>query len=166
MAKTLRQQRHKARVLAMQAVFQYDARKLTPEQAAEILTFNWMDYPVPEDERDYARKIISATVDNLTTIDERIKDRLVNWEFERISPVSRAILRTAVAQLMFFSSSADAPVVIDEAIQLAKKYDAEESASFVNAMLDGILRETVSPQPTKLETKIKIRKPPKKSDPA
>jgi len=159
MAKSLRQHRHKARVLAMQALFQLDARGLPTERASEVLSFNWMDYAVPEEERAYAREVIEATLANLATIDEAIKARLVNWELERISPVSRAILRIAVAELEHLVKKTDAPVVIDEAILLAKKYDAPEAGSFINALLDSLVRGDGETRPApKLAEKIKIKK--------
>lgn len=164
MAKSARQHRHKARILAMQAIFQYDAREGIKPDIAELSSFNWMDYAVPDEEREYARGIIRAALENLAEIDHLITDRLVDWEFSRISPVSRAILRTGVAQLLYMAKEADAPVVIDECVQLAKKYDESQSAAFVNGILDNITRaekpgEIPVAKTPKLKEKIKIRKP-------
>lgn len=168
MAKSLRQRRHKARILAMQAVFQLDAREKDAVSLEEILTFNWMDYQVPEEEREFARKIIRATVENLAAIDDMIKDRLVNWELERISPVSRAVLRTGVAQLLYLADEAEPAVIIDECILLAKQYDAAETVGFVNGLLDDVARmkdgqpRVLPEKPAPLAKKIIIKRKPKK----
>ena len=90
----------------------------------------------------------------------------MNWELNRISPVSRAILRTGVAQLLYLKEEADAAVVIDEAILMAKQYDSQETTSFINGLLDDVRRMNNSggtaagsdrPLP-KLAEKIKLKK--------
>jgi len=167
MAKTQRQKRHKARILAMQALFQLDTRNTNETDIADLTSFSWIDYEVPEEERDYARAIITATFNHLAEIDTMISDRLVNWEFSRISGVSRAILRTGVAQLLYMPKEADAAVVIDECLLLAKQYDEGQAVAFVNGLLDDVHREkfpdaqatrkkTAVAQPVK---KIRIRVP-------
>lgn len=162
MAKSLRQRRHKSRILAMQGVFQCDAQPdLT---AAELGEFRWVDYALPDEERDFARRIISVTLEHMPEIDKIIADRLVNWELARISPVSRAILRTGVAQLLYLKEDADAAVVIDEAILMAKQYDAQETTGFVNGLLDDVRRMTnpsgqaETKTTPKLAQKIKLKK--------
>jgi len=170
MAKSIRQHRHKARILAMQALFQYDTRGAERPSLDELLTFNWMDYAVPAEEQEFARAIIRLTVEHIEEIDIKVTERLVGWEFSRLSPVVRAILRTGVAQLEFMRHEADAPVVIDECIQLARKYDDVQSAAFVNGILDSIAREVVPekayrPKIPVLKEKIRLKKPvAKKSD--
>lgn len=170
MAKSLRQHRHKARILAMQALFQYDARGEGRPPLDQIESFNWMDYAVPVEEQEYAREIIRHTVNHLAEIDQEITERLVGWEFSRLSPVSRAILRTGIAQILYMVGEADAPVVIDECIQLARKYDEAQSTAFINGLLDSLKRshgqgaENDAPVPV-LKEKIKLKRPaPKKSD--
>lgn len=138
MAKSLRQGRHRSRILAMQALFQYDAREHENPDIEQLCSFNWIDYAVPDDERQFAQVIIRHTIEHLKEIDELIVERLVNWEFSRISPVSRAILRTGVAQLLYMVTDADAAVVIDESIQLAKQYDSAETTGFINGLLDDV----------------------------
>ncbi|HNE20699.1 MAG TPA: transcription antitermination factor NusB [Turneriella sp.] len=171
MAKSIRQHRHKARILAMQALFQYDTRGTERPTLEQLLTFNWMDYAVPEEEQEFARAIIRQTVEHIDEIDTQITERLVGWEFSRLSPVNRAILRTGVAQLKYMAQDADAPVVIDECIQLSRKYDDVQSAAFVNGILDSVQRGAApgTGTPAKipvLKEKIRLKKPvAKKSNP-
>ncbi len=167
MAKTQRQKRHKARILAMQALFQLDTREAANTELSQLTSFGWIDYEVPEEEREYARAIITATFQHLAEIDAMITERLVNWEFSRISGVSRAILRTGVAQLLYMNAEADAAVVIDECILLAKQYDESQAVGFVNGVLDDVNRERHPDAPAAKKKqvdsasvkKIMIRKP-------
>jgi N utilization substance protein B len=171
MAKSIRQHRHKARILAMQALFQYDTRGTERPPLEQLLSFNWMDYAVPEEEQEFARTIIRQTLEHIDEIDRQITERLVGWEFSRLSPVNRAILRTGVAQLKYMAQEADAPVVIDECIQLSRKYDDVQSAAFVNGILDSVQRGAAPGTGTAakipvLKEKIRLKKPvAKKSDP-
>jgi transcription antitermination protein NusB len=165
MAKSLRQRRHKARILAMQAIFQVDSLPAGTADAAELSAFRWVDYPVPEEEQEFACRIIAATIEHLEEIDALITERLVNWEFNRISPVSRAILRSGVAQLLYLKEEADAAVVIDEAILMGKQYDSQETTGFINGLLDDVRRmqrpmgsPPEAKKTPKLAEKIKIKK--------
>lgn len=167
MAKTIRQHRHKARILAMQALFQYDVRGANRPAHEDLVSFNWMDYAVPQEEQQFARKIIEYTLAHLDEIDALIKERLVDWEFSRLPPVNRAILRTGVAQLKYLRDEADAPVVIDECIQLARKYDDAQSVAFVNGILDSIARGALPGKSGAikvpvLKEKIRLKKAPVK----
>lgn len=161
MAKTERQKRHKARILAMQALFQLDTRKTEETAITDLTSFSWIDYEVPEEERAYALAIITATFNHLAEIDAMISERLVNWDFSRISGVSRAILRTGVAQLLYMANEADAAVVIDECILLAKQYDEGQAVAFVNGVLDDIYREKF-PEAQAVRKKIAPLQPAKK----
>jgi N utilization substance protein B len=87
----------------------------------------------------YFQRLVSETSKNLETIDKTIKQYLKHWSFARLAGVDRAILRIACCELLFFS---DIPpkVIINEALEIAKKYGSEESARFVNGMLDAIYK--------------------------
>ncbi len=88
---------------------------------------------------DYIKNIIKVVTDNLEVIDEKIVGSLVNWKLDRISKVNLTILRLAVAEMMFVE---DVPgsVAINEAVELTKKYSDEKSSSFVNGVLDKVLK--------------------------
>jgi len=79
-------------------------------------------------------------VDNRQKIDEIIRKTSRNWEMERMPAIDRSILRMAVCEMMILSS-APVAVIIDEAIELAKKYSTEKSGKFVNGVLDSIARQ-------------------------
>ena len=79
----------------------------------------------------------SGTIENITQIDELIKNHLSNWEFDRVNRVSVAILRMSVYSLLFMKDI-EPSIVIDEAIDIAKNFGPDDSYKFVNAILDNI----------------------------
>jgi len=99
------------------------------------------------DEDDFVRKLASdwtkGTWENLEQCDEPIIVSTIKWQFTRLSPVDKSILRLSVYQLKFCP---DIPpkVVINEAIELAKKFSTDKSPAFVNGVLDAILKKLKS----------------------
>jgi transcription antitermination factor NusB len=128
--------RTKARELAMQGLYQLDVQG---PGAFEFLD----EFFAEEDTDDFVRRLAGdwtkGTWENLKQCDELIVASTIKWQFKRLSPVDKSILRLAVYQ---FTRCADVPpkVVINEAIELAKKYSTDKSPGFVNGVLDAILR--------------------------
>ena len=123
---------HRARILAMQAIYQLEFNEKTMVQIAKL---DWIDYAIPEKEKEFSMNLVKGVVENSETIDKAIKKYSKNWKIERISPVSKAILRLAIYQLhdmqeLPFKS------VIDEAVKLAKEYGEDDSDRFINGILD------------------------------
>lgn len=129
--------RTKARELTIQALYQLDV------QGAELLD-SLNEFFIEADSDDFVRKLASdwtnRTWENLAQCDELIAASTIKWQFERLSPVDKSILRLAVYQLKFCS---DIPpkVVINEAIELAKKFSSDKSPAFVNGVLDAIFKK-------------------------
>jgi len=121
--------RSKARKRAIDIVFESDLR-----DADLMATLSaWQqrsDPPVPE----HAARLVTIVADHRRTIDDAIAARLVGWDFPRVAPVDRAILRVAGAELLWVDDVPDA-VVIDEAVELAKSLSGDESPAFVNGVL-------------------------------
>jgi N utilization substance protein B len=92
----------------------------------------------------YAQSLVRGTVDHREQIDEMIRGQADNWRLERMPAVDRNILRLAVYEMLF---EMDIPklVVVDEAIELAKKFGSEQSGRFVNGLLDGLLKQHTFP---------------------
>ena len=86
-----------------------------------------------------ARELVQGTLDNLDEVNRLIREQADNWRLERMPAVDRNILRLAVYELLY---EADIPnlVVVDEAIELAKKFSTDQSGRFVNGLLDGLLK--------------------------
>ena len=89
---------------------------------------------------EFLDKLISKIKENKKKIDKTIKKHLINWEFNRLSYIDRAILRIATCELLYFE---DIPpkVSINEAIELAKEFSDEEAKRFINGVLDAIYKD-------------------------
>lgn len=92
-----------------------------------------------EDAFAYARRIVEGVHLHLKEIDERIRSQADNWRIERMPSVDRNILRLAIYELVH---EAEVPklVVLDEAVELAKRFGSEQSGRFINGLLDGVLK--------------------------
>ena len=129
--------RTRARELAMQGLFQLDVQG---GDAFEIMDRFFLE----SGEGDFIRRLATdwtrGTWENLAQCDEIIFASTIKWEVSRLSPVDRSILRLSVYQLKFCS---DIPprVVINEAIELAKKFSTDKSPGFVNGVLDAVLKK-------------------------
>ena len=82
----------------------------------------------------FNRELVAKTLENLNTVDEEISRFAVGWSLGRMNKVSLAILRLAVAEILYFDDI-PASVSINEAVELAKKYGGDESPAFVNGVL-------------------------------
>ena len=89
---------------------------------------------------DYVKNVFFGSCEHLEEINTLTEKHFKGWKAERISPVSRAIIRLATYEMMF--TDIPARVSINEAIELAKKFDDEKSYSFVNGVLNAVAEET------------------------
>src|ERR1700681_3158261 len=128
--------RRKARELAVQMLYQYDLSGNLPETI--VSTFEELQKSKPNT-REFATKIFHGTVAHIARIDEMIQLQADNWRLSRMAVVDRNIIRLSVYE---FLHEDDTPklVIIDEAIEIAKKFGTEKSSQFINGILDGILK--------------------------
>jgi N utilization substance protein B len=143
--------RHRAREMALQMLYQGDLGGTAPAEVYE--GFESQEYggaqavgrssASEEDEVavfEHARDLVDGTTEHLEEVDGLITSQADNWRLERMPGVDRNILRLAVYEFLY---QVDVPklVVIDEAIELAKRFGSENSSSFVNGLLDGLLKK-------------------------
>ena len=126
--------RRSARIIALQALYQFD---ITGKTLDELLTFDWLDRTHDPNVVEYAKALVAGYVANRDFIDEVIKQQLEHWDLKRVSYVDRAILRFSTFSL-YFQEDVPSTVVINEAIDLAKIFGTDDSYRFVNGVLDGI----------------------------
>jgi N utilization substance protein B len=128
--------RRKARELAVQMLYQFDLSGNKPDMIVE--TFEDLQKSKPNT-REFAVKIFRGTVDHIADIDVMIQAQADNWRLSRMAVVDRNIIRLSVYE---FLHESDTPklVVIDEAIEIAKKFGNDKSPQFINGILDGILK--------------------------
>jgi transcription antitermination protein NusB len=119
----------------MQMLFQADLGKQTPDQVRA--TF-WKSVDNTEPEvRGFAEDLFRSAVTNQEKIDELIAANSRHWRLERMPGVDRNLLRAAVGEMLAFKST-PFPIVINEALEIARRYSAPESINFLNGILDAI----------------------------
>ena len=133
--------RHKAREILFRVLFESE---ISGEDPREVLESNLGRFRLTEEGRDHAVKIVWSFAARRGEVDQLVRDRLQNWTLERLSGVTRALLRLATVELL---DAPDVPteVVLDEAIRLARRYGEEESAPFINGVLDPVARAVRGP---------------------
>ena len=134
--------RRRARAAALQALYECEIGKLTPQQALGVLHHAGAPEVDDPGEREHAFvvSLVRGAIDNRAQLDERIGDAAKNWRVERMAVLDRLVLRLAVEELLSHRQSPPR-VVISEAIELARAYSGEEAAKFVNGVLDGVYRK-------------------------
>jgi N utilization substance protein B len=139
-------ERREARELALQVLY---AVELCPDSdPEELIVYLMAERGDPEGAAAYARRLIRSVRKNRDEIDALLGRHSANWELKRMAAVDRNILRVAAAELLF---SPDVPfrVVIDEAVEIAKRYGSDDSGKFVNGVIDAVHRaRSVSPDAT------------------
>ncbi|MBC8485157.1 MAG: transcription antitermination factor NusB [Bacteroidetes bacterium] len=93
-----------------------------------------------EDKIEFASELIDKVLKNSAKLDKMIKDKIENWEFERIALVDKLILRMGLSEILHFPEIPP-KVSINEAIEIAKEYCTKSSGKFVNGILDAILTD-------------------------
>ncbi|MBN1272162.1 MAG: transcription antitermination factor NusB [Candidatus Aminicenantes bacterium] len=142
-------QRRKAREYALQILFQFEFDEYADERKEK--TF-WRDRRASHDVKEYSRRLTSGVQSYKEEIDSFISSVSVNWRLSRMAIVDRNILRIAVFELLYEKETA-AAVVINEAIEIAKKFGSEEAPSFINGVLDAVVKKIGGPRKKNEEKK-------------
>lgn len=134
---TLVGKRRKSRELAMQMLFQADVGRQTPDEVRQ--TFWTAREEVDPDTRSFAEDLFRVATVRDAEIDALIEQYSKNWRLNRLPAVDRNLLRMAVGELIGFPGN-PVPIIIDEALEIARRYSAPESVDFLNGVLDAIAR--------------------------
>jgi N utilization substance protein B len=142
MRATRKDPRHRAREAALQILYQWEIGRTDVASAADtFFELQWADAEAPSAEfRTFATELAHETVRRLAEADALIADKAERWRPERMAVLDRLILRMAVAELLR-TSSTPAPVIINEALELARTFSTEEAVKFINGMLDAIRKK-------------------------
>ena len=119
----------------MQMLFQADLGRQTPDQVEA--TFWKAADEVDLKVRGFAEDIFRAAIERQPRIDELIAEHSRHWRLERMAAVDRNLLRMAVAEMLAFRST-PFPIVINEALEIGRRYSSDESITFLNGVLDSI----------------------------
>jgi transcription antitermination protein NusB len=133
--------RRKSREFALQMLFQWD---MSPQEPAKLEAKFWRAAKAADSTRAFANQLFEGAAKQVAALDELIVKHAENWRFERLAAIDRAVLRLAIYELRV----ADAPykVVLNEAVDLAKKYSSEESGAFVNGVLNAAYKSMENKQ--------------------
>jgi len=126
--------RRLGRELALQALYAMD---LNPMDTRLFLMTFWEHNPSPTEARNYAGQLVEGVIARRADLDLLIKSKAQHWALSRMARVDLNLLRLAVFELLYRD---DVPkkVIINEAIEIAKKFGSEDSSAFVNGILDEI----------------------------
>jgi N utilization substance protein B len=134
--------RHRSRESALQVLFLADIRQQPPDAAIrafyESLHSAEEDDPPPVPD-PFMEQLVHGTMEAIGEIDKRIAGHSEHWRLERMPIVDRNVLRLAVHEMT--SLGTPAPVVIDEALELARRFSSEESVAFINGVLDAVRKD-------------------------
>jgi N utilization substance protein B len=129
--------RRKAREYALQMLFQWD---ITHDPIEAIAGSFWENHEEQPAVIEFARRLVTQAVEHVEKIDNVIQSHAEHWRLDRMAVVDRNILRLATQELLF-DTETPGTVVINEAIEIARRYSAQESPQFINGILDSIKRE-------------------------
>ena len=123
--------RRKSREFALQMLFEWD---MTRQEPARVEKLFWKSARASESTRKFADELFEGAVAQAGAIDQLVEKLAENWRLDRLAAVDRSILRLAIYELRF--GTAPPKVVIDEALELAKKFSSAEAPAFLNGILD------------------------------
>ncbi len=133
--------RRRAREAALQVLFAADvSRRIDPVSVDEVFTGFSQAFPLSARARKRASELASGVACNRTPIDECIARACTHWKLYRLATVDRNILRIATYELLF-EPDTPAEVIMDEAVEIARRFSSDSSPAFVNGVLDMIAAE-------------------------
>jgi transcription antitermination protein NusB len=133
--------RHKSRELALQMLFQWEVGQHAPGKV--VATF-LPTHKADDEVKAFARRLFEGTIQELGGIDPLLRRHAENWKLERMAAVDRNVLRLAIYELQHCAETPPA-VVINEALELARRFSTPDSVEFVNGVLDAVRKSLASP---------------------
>lgn len=131
--------RRRARIAALRALYQWDVVDATPEEALRDSTEN---AKLGEEGKVFTKEIVYGVIENIKDIDNNISRFAEGYALDRLATIDRALLRIAVFELLF-SKLLSPAIVINEAVELAKRYSTEKSGAFVNGILGKMTKQLI-----------------------
>jgi transcription antitermination protein NusB len=132
--------RRKSRELTMQMLFQGDLGKQTPDEVRALFWSSRDD--VDAETRGFAEDLYRVATTRQSEVDALIESHAQNWRLERMATVDRNLLRAAVAEMLAYPNT-PGPIIINESLEIARRYAAPESVQFLNGVLDAISRSVL-----------------------
>ncbi len=138
--------RRRARQAAIQILYFWEVGRAQPHTAIETY-FAEHERDAPEGVRTFADRLVRGTIGEVDDLDRTIAQHSRHWRVERLAVLDRLILRLAIWEMRHEPETPPA-VVLDEAIELARRFSGEDAVRFVNGVLDAVIRESGRPAPS------------------
>lgn len=135
--------RHLARTVALQTLYEWDFNHLSSKDAHKILKRNVNEYAKGFDEADFANELLIEVINRTPELDNLIVKYAPEWPIEKITIIDRNILRLGIVELLYMKSIPD-KVAINEAIELGKTFGGVSSGKFINGVLGAIYRDKLA----------------------
>jgi N utilization substance protein B len=137
--------RRKARECALQMLFQWDLGKDAAEKVEQLFWSNtrWIE---DDAQRAFANQLFLGAVAAAEEIDRLIASHAEHWRMDRMPAVDRNILRLAIYEMTHYRETPPA-VIINEALEIARRFSSDESVQFINGVLDSVRKELETPHP-------------------
>jgi len=133
--------RHKSRELALQMLFQWEVGQHTP---AKVVATFLPTHKADDEVKDFARRLFEGTVAEIGSIDPLIGRHAENWKLQRMAAVDRNVLRLAIFEMLNEPETPKA-VVINEALELARRFSTPDAVEFANGVLDAVRKSLALP---------------------
>lgn len=151
--------RHLARSVVLQTLFEWDTSQLSNEEAEAALQRNVEEFGGDDTDRPFMEALLSGVLAKRADLDLVIEKAAPDWPIERIAPVDRNILRIGLYELLFADrAQVPAKVAINEAIELAKVFGGDSSGRFVNGVLGAVYKELGEPGKDEKGKKERVRR--------
>ncbi|MEK7169926.1 MAG: transcription antitermination factor NusB [Patescibacteria group bacterium] len=138
--------RHLARSIVLQTLYEWDFRRLSPELAENLLKRNIHEFAPGLSDSDFLDELLANILSKKEDLDRIIEKAAPDWPLDKISAIDRNVLRLGLFELLFSDKEeVPAKVAINEAIELAKTFGGENSGKFVNGVLGSIYKEIGEP---------------------
>jgi transcription antitermination protein NusB len=126
----------RGRARALQALYAWDLR--AEQDLLRVSAMIWDDLEVATDEREFAMTLLRVVASDGAALDTELEEVTTNWRLERIGAIERCVLRLGAAELQ--TGVTPPRVVLQESVRLAERFGSEQSARFVNGVLDALAR--------------------------
>jgi len=165
--KRVRAYRHQSRQVALQVLYAVDVAlgRLSSAGGTEQEIFDDVaaNFDLPEGARAFAKELVAGVSAHREALDARITEHAKNWRLSRMAAVDRNVLRLAVYELEHGDTPAS--VILDEAVELARRFGDEPSPAFVNGVLDAVAHSVRSAELDGAQRRPRSRRPARGTDP-
>lgn len=138
--------RHLGRIVALQALYEYEFRTQSQDVTLdidEIVSRDMDRYESAIEDTDFVTELVHGVIEHQTELDGKLQPMAPEWPLEQIARVDRAILRLGLYELMFRGDVVPPKVAINEAVELAKSFGSDSSSKFINGVLGTAYRTLV-----------------------